>query len=121
MKSFFVSHHLQGYVAVGFVVVRFYNLSERAFPDYFEDFVAVRYMVMRYVNVGALVVVVIGVVGVSDDSWSFVCVGSDEVDLGVVVDFEVFEGGEFVHVEFHYLVWSGHEGFGFIGRLRRWA
>lgn len=121
VEPLLVPHHLKCNVRVHFVIVGLDDLTERALSDYFQNLIAVRHVIVRYVDVRPLLVVIVAVVGVSDDAGTLFRVGPDEIDLGVVEDLVVLVRCEFVHVELHHLVRGGDGRFRFLrllGRLR---
>ena len=77
MEAFFVTHHLQGDVRIGFVVEGLDDLAEASLANHFEDFIAVAHVVVLYVNVGALVVVVATIVETSNQSGPLL--GSEQI------------------------------------------
>ena len=81
VEPFLVAHHLEGHVEMALVVVGLDHLAEAAFSNDFQHFVAVGEVVVRDVRVGALVVVVLAVVGRADDARTLLGVRADEVDL----------------------------------------
>lgn len=111
VEAFLVAYHFESDVLVGLVVVRLDDLSEATLPDDFEHFVPVSDVVVWDVNVGTLLVVVFAIIGVSDHSGPFLGVDSDEVDLRIVEDLEVFVRRQFVHVELHDLFGCRNKGF----------
>ena len=54
VEPLLVSHHLEGDVLVGLVVVDLEHLAEGALTDHLQDLVPVGYVVVGYVCVGAL-------------------------------------------------------------------
>ena len=55
-----------------------------------------------------LLVIIATVVGTPNDARSFLCIGTDEVNLRVVEDLMMLVRSQFVHVEFHHLLGSRH-------------
>lgn len=90
VKPLFVSDHLEGDVLVRLVVVDFQDLTEGAFANYFEDFVAIGDVVVGDVGVGALFIIISTVARSANNAGSFLGVSTDEVDLRIVEYFVVF-------------------------------
>ncbi len=103
MEPFLIADHLERHVQVAFVIIGLHHLAKAPLPDDFQNFIAVSQMVVGYVSVGTLVVVIAAIVGTSNQAWSLLGIGANEIDLGVVKDLVVLVGGELVHVEFHHL------------------
>lgn len=109
VEALLVSDHLEGNVPVLLVVVGLDDLAEAALTYDLEDLVPVGHVVVGYVDVRALVVVVLVVVGHPYDTRPLLGVNTYEVDLGVVEDLVVLVGRELVHVELHdYVRGYGH-------------
>lgn len=124
VEPFLVAHHLERDVLTLLVVVRFHHLAEATLTDHFEHLVSVCYVVMRYVDVRALLVVVVAIVREPDQPGPFLGIRAYKVHLGVVEYLTVFVGGKFTHVEFHDLLRaSSRRRWPLVGRLRvvgRW-
>lgn len=119
VEPLLVADHLERDVLALLVVVRFYHLPETTLTDNFEHLVSVRYVVVRYVDVRALLVVVVAIVREPDQPGPFLGVRAYEVHLGVIEYLTVFIGGEFVHIELHDLLRAGGRGrWPLVGRLR---
>lgn len=110
VETFLVPHHLERYVLTLFVVVRFDDLPEATFANNFEHLVSISYVVVRYVDVRALLVVIFAIVREAYEPGPFLGVRAYKVHLGVVVYLAVFIGCKFVHVELHDLLGAGGGG-----------
>ena len=51
MESLLIAHHFHSDMLVGFVIERLHNLPEAAFTYHLQDFIAVCYMIMWYMDV----------------------------------------------------------------------
>lgn len=56
-----------------------FYLSKAAFPDDFQDFVAVGDVVMRDVDVGALIIVIATIVGSAQNAWPLLCIRTKKI------------------------------------------
>merc|ERR1712038_1336815 len=90
------------------VVVNLQNLSKGAFANHFQNLITISNVVMRDVNVRTLFVIIATVVGTPNDARSFLCIGTNEVNLRIVEDLMMFIRSQFVHVEFHHLLGRRH-------------
>lgn len=101
MEAFLVADHLEGDVLLHLVVVGLDHLAEAALANDLEHLVPVGDVIVGHVQVGAVVVVEAVVVGATDHALSLLGVRAHEVDMCVVEDLMVFEGGQLMHVLFH--------------------
>lgn len=101
VEPLLISDHFQGDVLVGFVIVGFDDLAERAFSDLFQDFVPIADVVMSHVEIRAFIIVEAAIIGPSDDSVSLLSIGADEVDLGIIEDFVMLVRRQFMHELLH--------------------
>lgn len=119
VEPLLVAHHLERAVLSLLVVIGLHDLAEAALPDHFEHLVPVRDVVVRYVDVGALFVVVLAIVREAHQAGPLLRVRAYEVHLGVVVYLAVFVRSQFVHVKFHDLFGAGCDRRrALVGRLR---
>lgn len=116
MEALLVAHHLERHVLVQLVVVGLDHLSEAALADDPQHLVAVGDVVVRDVDVRALLVVVAAVVARADDARPLLGVGPDEVDLRVVEDLVVLVRRQLAQVQFGHLLGGGHHRLGLGGR-----
>lgn len=124
VEPLLVTNHLERDVLALLVVVRLHYLTEATLADHLQHLVPVRYVIMGYVDVRALLVVVVAIVREPDQPGPFLGVRAYKVHLGVVENLTVFVGGKFAHVELHDLLGArGRRGRPLVGRLRvvgRW-
>lgn len=119
VEPLLVADHLESDVLAFLVVVRLDDLTETTLADHLEHLVPVRYVIVGYVYVRALLIVVVAIVRKPDEPGTFLGVRAYEVHLGVIEYFTVFVGGKFAHVELHDLLGaSGRSGRPLVGRLR---
>lgn len=111
MKALLVANHFQRHVFVCFVVVGLYDLSERSLANNLEDFVPVAYVIMRYMDIRALIVIVIAIVGHPNDSWPLLGVSPYKVDLWIIKYLVMLVRRELIHVQLHHNVRSDRHGF----------
>ena len=108
VKPFLVPDHFESDVLVGLVIVGLDHLAEASLAYHLEHLVPVGQVIVRYVRVGALVVVVTAVVWSANDARPLLGVGADEVDLGVVEYLMMLVRRQLVHVQLHDLLRRGH-------------
>lgn len=125
VEALLVTYHLERDILALLVVVRLYYLTETTLTDHLQHLVSIRYVIVRYVNVRALLVVVVAIVREPDQPGPFLGVRAYKVHLGVVKYLTVFIRGKFAHVELHDLLGArGRRGRPLVGRLRvvgRWS
>lgn len=119
VEPLLVAHHLERDVLALLVVVSLHYLSKTSLPDHLEYLVPVRYVIVRDVDVRALLVVILAVIGEPDQAGTFLGVRAYEVHLGVIEYFSVLVRSQFVHVKFHDLLGAGGcSRWPLVGRLR---
>lgn len=102
VEALLVAHHLERHVLVRLVIVGLDHLAERALADHAQHFVAICHVVVRHMDVRALFVVVLVVVGPADDARPFLRIRADEVDLLIIEDLVMLVRGQLVHVQLHH-------------------
>lgn len=102
VEALLVTHHLERHVLVRLMIVGLDHLAERALADHAQHLVAIRHVVVWHMDVRALFVVVLVVVGPADDARPFLRIRADEVDLLVIEDLVMLVRRQFVHVQLHH-------------------